>query len=281
MATLYPLIPGCNDQNALAIHFFNVGFGVWRLVDAAIDKIKLPATQPDVDALRKSLQMIKRLSKEDTPARIFASAVERAVDKCCTTGHAAGRLLLGDAKMICSTGRTAATVREAHEEDQSRRWFLIGIFTAGCDLQPHRERTRDPLRAVDNDFLKIIVPVVGDRVASRLIMQATGSNSLLHDTVIGYLNANAQALWQPPDQHGTTCRFNGRELSNVEYEIMELVFHAGQIGLTTKQLTATHPSGANVLGRLRKYPETKPYLSLRSPARFISPAPPPPSSSSH
>jgi len=273
MSRLYQVDAECNDQNGLALAFFRTGFYT-RLIMPAADagKASKPVRSKSITELNKALHMACEYSAPGTRAHHAVLNITRYVQ---ATAQASSGTYVRQAQVLYTAVRSLARV-DADAEDPARTWLLIGLL-AGDTPVGVKGKTVQPT------LLRLLAPVITDVRQMTAIKNDVVGGQPIFDVLDLWLVSNAEALWEPSNQLGVRPRFNGRQITNTEYDVLKAIrIHAysqdTSDGLSAQQLAkhSGHPGAYNALAALRKYPETSKFLTRSGSVRFIRSAPLPP-----
>lgn len=279
MDTLYSRT-GNQDQNALALHFFEVGYHLWRLLEVVHQRKQKEEVERLLVRTRESLNWLKKYATlPDSRAQIAANQIGVHLDKA----HQAGLSFAG-LESTLGIARSATSL-SGDGSDPARAWFLVGLYAAAADLCTASPQPKELFHDADKELLDCLGPIIRCSAAVRLLNQVQHLKHSRFDSISGWLRAHGSKLWEPVQSPRVNPRFNRREIQDVEYKVLvaarTYAYGEGAAGLSVKELEALtkNPSSANALSKLRKYPETRPFLSPRGKLKFIGIAPEPPANS--
>lgn len=282
MARLYPLVAEANDQNALALHFFLIGYHCQVLIASAVNPVKCPVrTLPELGA---HIRAVLEYSAPGTPARVAGESMMRYYQQTlqATRNSLSARRA---ADLLYAAVRAAANANDA---DPSRKWTVPGLLAAGLDLEA-RKPQRPALSTLLRNSLGSVLGQKQKQSVEAIMGEIGGGRSKALVAISDWLENNAKAFWVPPSaERGTQPGFNGGTLTDAEYDVLAAIrrhaYHRDtRVALSTVKLKSLsgRDSAPRVLAQLRKLPQTKAFINARGSALFIRDAPPPPDSAGH
>jgi hypothetical protein len=279
--SLYPVISGCNDQNVLALHFFEAGYHLWSMVVAS-GQGNHEKCMASVEGFKSYLNAIQAYAKINTPAWLTADLARQELEGILQS-HSDLLLPAGKIKMLCRKVKSSVNIDKHKPVDIACRWLIVGMETAALDLIVEAKASRNEINKQKLQLTQAWNNVITQADSRNNIRLGKTSPSFV-DTkhVRQWLKVNAQAIWEPAICKEEKHRFNGRVLSDAEFTIMVTLrkYACGStaMGLTVVELQKKSgvPSARNCLPKLRKYPETRGFISPGPPLRFIGEAPEPP-----
>lgn len=248
---------GQNDQNRLAPLILRVGYYLQLL----------QTTKPDAkheDALRDVVDELIGACLPATRAYDFATLVRNRMN---THGHIRG----GWDLIIRMASSGAGNPESEPDPDPARKWFFVGQYMAAAETYDS-----DQLKELSRWLKNVVAETFSEEMRER----AHKTKCSLLDVTLALLNEQSPALWQPSVVDGQKPRFNGREITLIQYNtLVVLATHGrGERGMSNVALVRLvgSSSARNTVRMLRKYPETKPFINSNGRPRFIGKYAPPP-----
>lgn len=186
MKKLYCRIDDEIEENAIAQHFFNVGYHLRQLIETSTMSIQSRKWKPQLNILRSELSALtayKHHSTEWSAPKISAALAE------AVQNGVKGRPNFADLRIVFAVGKSTTRVEEEYREENPRAWFMVGILAANCDLLPMKATSNDELREVDLVLLNFLGSVIKRGEAESLVRRAYNANSTLQNAITDWLHA--------------------------------------------------------------------------------------------
>lgn len=279
MERLYDLNSGGNDQNALALYFFLLGYHSAELYIPVAKGGKYPTKT--LQELRAAILRIREYSSLGTPAHLVADNISLYFERVTQSAGSTSPIRISSAGTMYAAVRAAAN--RTDEVDPARKWIIPGLLTADCDSvikESGQLKRKDTSILHDN-----LIALIGQKRTSRIIVEITNPATKIKPlvSISEWLKANAQSLWEPSVKRGIKPKFNGKPITGTEYDVLATLrrhAYADEMhhGLTSEELAkhSGHPFASHALKMLRAYAETKGFINVKGPPLFVREAPLPP-----
>lgn len=272
------------DMDSAVLPVFLIGYWVGALEILAADNQELEVLEPALLELDNALESAVDIPKHFENCQRAIQMIRQQLESIPESG-ASNRISIGNAIHTMSRIlNSAGSVEGVGEREPIRGWFIIGLRAGWWDKGDETEETWVPS---DSHLQKTLLT----KEAVQNFKASLGSSTDRLGDVKHWLGQCKPPIWVPPGK-SRKASFNGRELTEAEYDVLIAIYKYGRAcsvegpsnddskGLTTQELvdTSGRASAANSLSELRRWPETKEYISGKGegPVRFVREVPPPP-----